>query len=107
MIGSRDDMSLSKGLMQHVSSLNKLLTDVVGSKEAAIDSEGFRLLSAIGREHVEATHGNLIQFDTATYTEKLVTYMGGRRGAGEHLNWARLGDRAAKAFHKPPSVNFL
>ena len=94
-------------------SLDTLRNKVVAPKEAAIDSEGFRLLSAIGREQVEATHGSLIQFDTSTYAEKLITYMGGRRGAagGKEgigpLNWVQLGDRAAQAFNKPPSNNFL
>lgn len=88
-------------------SLNILYKDVVASKEAAIDSEGFRLLSAIGREQVEATQGSFIQFDTTSYAEKLVTYMGGRRGTTKDLNWARLGDRAATVFRKPPLTNFL
>ena len=56
---------------------------------------------------METTHGELIQFDTASYAEKLVTFMGGRRGDAAHLDWEKLGDRAARAFRKPPAVSFL
>ena len=80
----------------------------MASKEAAIDSEGFRLLSAIGREQVEATQGSLIQFDMTTYAEKLVTLMGGRRDTSEgELDWVGHGDRSASVFRKPPVTNFL
>ena len=105
----REDITLPDQLLKHVKNLDKLLTDVVAPKEAAVDSEGFRLISAIGREQVEATHGSLVQFDTTTYAEKLVTYMGGRRGAEESrsLNWTRLGSRIAKTFRRPPAINFM
>lgn len=106
----REDITLPDQLLKHVKNLDKLLTDVVAPKEAAVDSEGFRLISAIGREQVEATHGSLVQFDTTTYAEKLVTYMGGRRGTGDDtrsLNWTRLGSRVAKTFRRPPATNFM
>lgn len=107
---TRDEIALPEALTSHVDKLDSLYKDVVASKEAAIDSEGFCLLSAIGREQVEATHGSLIQFQTVTYAEKLVTYMGGRRGGAEQLrslNWSKLGERAAVIFNRPPQVNFL
>ena len=93
--------------------LNKLYKNVVATKEAAIDSEGFRLLSSIGREQVESTHGEMIQFDTAQFAEKLITFMDGRRQgyidtkSAIQLNWERLGERSMKAFKRPPTVNFL
>ena len=85
------------------------MKNVVAPREAAIDAEGFRLLSSIGREQVEATHGDLIQFDASNYAEQLVTFMGGRRGAGGvgDLNWTKLGDRAVKMFRTAPTTNFL
>ena len=94
----------------HTENLDDIYEKVVASKEAAIDSEGIRLLSSIGREQVETTHGELIQFDTVSYAEKLVTFMGGRRGdLSSHpcLNWEKLGERAAKAFRRAPVVSFL
>ena len=105
-------------MIKHVEKLNELLhPDLHASKEAAIDSEAFRLLSSIGRECVEATQGSIVQFDSATYMEKLVTFMGGRRmdGAGGRdknlsscLDWGKLGGRAAVIFHKrPPPTNFV
>ena len=107
-------MVLPEELLKHVCSLDELLNNVVATKEAAIDAEGFRLLSAIGREQVEQTHGSLVQFESTTYAEKLVTYMGGGRGlvSGEgrgarRLNWDKLGDRAASAFRSHPKTNFL
>ena len=108
--GNRDDITIPDELIKRVKSLDTIYAKVVASKEAAIDSEGIRLLSSIGREQVETTHGELIQFDTASYAEKLVTFMGGRRGADAdsvHLDWVKLGERAMKAFRKPPTVNFL
>lgn len=116
ILENRDDITLAAQLVSCVESLNAVFSDVVAPKEAAIDSEGFRLLSAIGREQVEATHGSLIRFDTTSYAEKLVTYMGGRRGASgggsgqgqaSHLNWVQLGERALWVFNRPPTTNFL
>ncbi len=87
------------------------MKDVVAPREAAIDSEGFRLLSSIGREQVEARHGDLIEFEASIYAEKLVTFMGGRRGTvgGElgKLNWNTLGDRAERMIRIAPTTNFL
>ena len=95
--------------IKRIHSLDNIYADIVASKEAAIDSKAIRLLSSIGREQVETTHGELIQFDTTSYAEKLVTFMGGRRGRGENarLDWGKLGERAMKAFRKPPTVSFL
>ena len=105
----RDDITIPDELIKRVHSLDNIYADIVASKEAAIDSEAIRLLSSIGREQVETTHGELIQFDTTSYAEKLVTFMGGRRGGGENarLDWEKLGERAMKAFRKPPTVSFL
>ena len=107
--GNRDEITIPDELIKRVKSLDSIYAKVVASKEAAIDSEGIRLLSSIGREQVETTHGELIQFDTASYAEKLVTFMGGRRGDADnpHLDWVKLGERAMKAFRKPPTVSFL
>lgn len=108
-IGNRDDITIPDELIKRVASLDTIFENVVASKEAAIDSEGIRLLSSIGREQVETTHGELIQFDTVSYAEKLVTFMGGRRGDSDcaRLNWEKLGERAMKVFRKPPTVSFL
>ena len=106
---NRDDITTPDDLIKQVDKLDTIYGNIIASKEAAIDSEGIRLLSAIGREQVETTHGELIQFDTATYAEKLVTHMGGRRGDGgtANLDWEKLGDRAMRCFRKAPAVNFL
>jgi hypothetical protein len=111
---NREDIVLAEDLLKHVCKLDHLMGSVVATKEAAIDAEGFRLLSAIGREQVEQTHGALIQFEASTYAEKLITFMGGRRGlssggerGGDRLHWDKVGDRAAVAFSRPPTTNFL
>ena len=113
-VENREDITLPDELIKQVNKLDKYLhNDIVATKEAAIDSEGFRLLSAIGREQVESAHGNLIQFDNITFMEKLVTYMGGRRGHGSAsrgdvtLDWSKLGDRASLVFNRPPPTNFV
>ncbi len=36
--------------------MNKNFADVVAPKEAALDAEGFRLLSSIGREQVQGNN---------------------------------------------------
>lgn len=108
----RDEITLPDELIRNTHKLNQMLDRVVATREASIDSEGFRLLSAIGREQVESTHGELIRFDTIVYAEKLVTFMGGRTGGLEqsdhsHLDWARLGERALRVFKKAPTPDFL
>lgn len=60
--------------------MNEVFKDMVASREVAIDSEGFKLLSAIGREQVESKTGDLV-FDPQLFTEKLVcVWVGGRFG---------------------------
>ncbi len=110
---SRENITLPDELVRHVNKLDKYLSsDFVATKEAAIDSEGFYLLSAIGREQVEAAHGNLVQFDNVAFMEKLVTHMGGRRGHHKGneevtLDWAELGKKAFSAFKRPPATNVV
>ena len=58
--------------------MNEVFLDMVAPREAAIDSEGFQLLSAIGREQVESKTGDLV-FDPHLFTEKLVGGEGGMR----------------------------
>ena len=48
----------------------------MSTREAAIDAEGFQLLSAIGKEQAECTAGELV-FDPVIFAEKLVREGGG------------------------------
>jgi hypothetical protein len=50
--GNRDDITIPDELIKRVNSLDTIYQNIVASKEAAIDSEGIRLLSSIGREQV-------------------------------------------------------
>ena len=59
--------------MERVQGMNKVFSQVIASREAAIDAEGFQLLSAIGKEQVEGSAGRLI-FDPILFTDKLVLY---------------------------------
>ena len=52
-IENRDDITIPDELIKRVNSLDTIYQNIVASKEAAIDSEGIRLLSSIGREQVE------------------------------------------------------
>ena len=45
---------------------------VVATREAAIDAEGFQLISAVGKEQAECSAGELV-FDPVVFAEKLVT----------------------------------
>ena len=55
-----------------MSQINKPFGDIVASREAAIDSEGFHMLSAIGRELATSRAGEAV-FDPLLFTEKLVS----------------------------------
>lgn len=108
----REEITLPDELIKQVNCLDSLNQNVVASREAAIDSEGFRVLSAIGREQVESVQGELVRFDPVVYAEKLVTYMGGRRGDTDnpreaHLDWSKLGRRSMRVFKKVPIPTFL
>ena len=74
----REEITLPDELVKRVHGMNEVFLDMVAPREAAIDSEGFQLLSAIGREQVESKTGDLV-FDPHLFTEKLV----GGRGGGE------------------------
>ena len=103
----REEITLPDELIKQVNCLDNLKKNVVASREAAIDSEGFRVLSAIGREQVESVQGELVRFDPVVYAEKLVTYMGGRRGDSDNLDWSKLGRRSMRVFRKVPTPTFL
>jgi len=108
----REEITLPDELIKKVSELDNIFKDVVASREAVIDSEGFRILSAIGREQVDSVQGELIQFDTIVFAEKLVTYMGGRRAdidnpSDARLDWSKLGRRAMRAYRRAPTPTFL
>ena len=103
----REEITLPDELIKQVNCLDNLKKNVVASREAAIDSEGFRVLSAIGREQVESVQGELVRFDPVVYAEKLVTYMGRRRGDSDNLDWSKLGRRSMRVFKKVPTPTFL
>lgn len=103
----REEITLPDELIKQVNCLDNLKKNVVASREAVIDSEGFRVLSAIGREQVESVQGELVRFDPVVYAEKLVTYMGGRRGESDNLDWSKLGRRSMRVFRKVPTPTFL
>lgn len=52
--------------------MNNVFKDVVSTREAAIDAEGFHLMSCIGKEQVESCVGDLV-FDPVVFAEKLVS----------------------------------
>lgn len=59
--------------MEKVQAHNALLQGVVLTREAALDSASYRNLSTIGRAQVVASQGELVQFDTGEYIERLVS----------------------------------
>lgn len=70
---NRDEITLPDELLKRVDGLNELYKNVIAPREACIDSEGIRVLSAIGREQVESTQGEVVQFDSSVFAEKLVS----------------------------------
>ena len=67
----RDELTMPDDLVRHIHQINNVFERVVSTREAAIDAEGFLLLSTIGRENAESTAGDLI-FDPVIFSEKLV-----------------------------------
>ncbi len=49
---NREDITIPEKLTEKLDNMNTLFSDVVAPKEAALDAEGFLLLSSIGREQV-------------------------------------------------------
>ena len=59
-------------LVRHIHRINSVFERVVSTREAAIDAEGFLLLSSIGKEQAESSAGELV-FDPVIFSEKLVS----------------------------------
>ena len=101
-------MSL-QDLTTNVQKLDSIQKEVVATKEASIEAEGFKLLSNIGQKQVEHFTGEAINFDVAVFAEKLITFMGGRRegATGQDLDWSKLGQRALTVFKRAPTFSFM
>ena len=67
----REEITLPDELIRRVKKINSVFEGVVSTREAALDAEGFQLLSTIGREQAESSSGELV-FDPVIFTEKLV-----------------------------------
>ena len=67
----REEITLPDELVRRVKKINTVFEGVVSTREAALDAEGFQLLSTIGREQAESTTGELV-FDPVIFAEKLV-----------------------------------
>ena len=72
LLEHREEITLPDELLRRVKSINKIFKKVEAPREAAIDAEGFQLLSAIAKEQVESCAGELV-FDPIIFTEKLVS----------------------------------
>lgn len=68
----REEITLPDELVRRVKKMNDVFKDVVSTREAAIDAEGFHLMSCIGKEQVESSVGELV-FDPIVFAEKLVS----------------------------------
>ena len=69
----REEITKPQDLLPRVKDMNSVFEGVVSTREAAIDAEGFKLLSSIGKEQAEASAGELV-FDPLIFAEKLVSY---------------------------------
>ncbi len=104
----REEITLPDELLKQLQKSDDLFKNIVSSREAALDSETLRTISEIAREQVETTTSEVINFDSVAFAERLVTCMGGRRGAEpSRLDWVGLGITARRAFKTAPSPSFV
>lgn len=69
----REEITLAGDLLRRLRKIDNVYKDVVSTREAAIDAEGFQLLSSIGKKQVESSVGELV-FDPVVFAEKLVSH---------------------------------
>lgn len=116
----------STGLHQALDKADNLFKGVRLTREAVLDSHFLVLASNLGSQQAQQLQTHLVTFDSDTFVQKLITFMGGRniadvsrdddededmpsrsRRPPPRLDWKKLGQKASVAFRRTPNVDFM
>ncbi|XP_048801086.1 non-structural maintenance of chromosomes element 4 homolog A [Lagopus muta] len=121
---NREDMLSSKSnrLTEALEEANQLFTGVSRAREAALDAQFLVLASNLGKEKANELRSEITTFDSLTFAEDLLTFMGINRTetegndsdsentSGGYLPssaWYKLGEEAEKYFRRAPSFHYM
>ncbi|XP_010002297.1 PREDICTED: non-structural maintenance of chromosomes element 4 homolog A [Chaetura pelagica] len=121
---NREDMLSSKSnrLTEALEEANKLFSGVSRAREAALDAQFLVLASNLGKEKANELRSEMTAFDSVTFAEDLLTFMGLNRveveendsdaesNSGGYLPsnaWHKLGEEAEKYFRRAPSFHYM
>ncbi|NXF29778.1 NSE4A protein, partial [Nyctibius bracteatus] len=121
---NREDMLSSKSnrLTEALEEANKLFSGVSCAREAALDAQFLVLASNLGKEKANELHSEMAAFDSLTFAEDLLNFMGINRmeveendGDSEGVSggylpsnaWHKLREEAEKYFRRAPSFHYM
>ncbi|XP_035185302.1 non-structural maintenance of chromosomes element 4 homolog A [Oxyura jamaicensis] len=121
---NREDMLSSKSnrLTEALEEANKLFSGVSCAREAALDAQFLVLASNLGKEKANELRSEMTTFDSLTFAEDLLTFMGinrievdGNDSDTENISagylpsnaWHKLGEEAEKYFRRAPSFHYM
>ncbi|NXA10773.1 NSE4A protein, partial [Sapayoa aenigma] len=117
---NREEMLNSKSnkLTETLEEANKLFDEVSRPREAALDAQFLVLASNLGKEKASELHSEMTAFDTATFAEDLLTFMGINRTEIEDSDsepggflpgdaWQKVGEEALKCFRRAPTFHYM
>nr|XP_013041302.2 non-structural maintenance of chromosomes element 4 homolog A [Anser cygnoides]XP_013041303.2 non-structural maintenance of chromosomes element 4 homolog A [Anser cygnoides]XP_013041304.2 non-structural maintenance of chromosomes element 4 homolog A [Anser cygnoides] len=121
---NREDMLSSKSnrLTEALEEANKLFSGVSCAREAALDAQFLVLASNLGKEKANELRSEMTTFDSLTFAEDLLTFMGINRievdendSDTENVSagylpsnaWHKLGEEAEKYFRRAPSFHYM
>ncbi|XP_031453233.1 non-structural maintenance of chromosomes element 4 homolog A isoform X2 [Phasianus colchicus] len=121
---NREDMLSSKSnrLTEALEEANQLFSGVSCAREAALDAQFLVLASNLGKEKANELRSEITTFDSLTFAEDLLTFMGinrteteGNDSDSESMSggylpsnaWYKLGEEAEKYFRRAPSFHYM
>ncbi|POI30415.1 hypothetical protein CIB84_005835, partial [Bambusicola thoracicus] len=121
---NREDMLNSKSnrLTEALEEANQLFSGVSRAREAALDAQFLVLASNLGKEKANELRSEITTFDSLTFADDLLTFMGinrteteGNDSDSESMSggylpsnaWYKLGEEAEKYFRRAPSFHYM
>ncbi|NXS09167.1 NSE4A protein, partial [Neodrepanis coruscans] len=117
---NREEMLNSKSnrLTEALEEANKLFDEVSRAREAALDAQFLVLASNLGKEKANELHSEMTAFDSATFAEDLLTFMGINRIEAEENDsepggflpsdaWQKVGEEALKYIRRAPTFHYM
>ncbi|NXF00696.1 NSE4A protein, partial [Smithornis capensis] len=117
---NREEMLNSKSnrLTETLEEANKLFDEVARPREAALDAQFLVVASNLGKEKASELHSEMTSFDTATFAEDLLTFMGINRTELEDDDsepggflpsdaWQKVGEEALKYLRRAPTFHYM